>query len=114
MDFWMNLGDFNLVRCLENRNREGGDVNNMLLFNIIINQLDLEQIPLKGRHLHGATCSKILFWKSLIGFLHLHIGLVFSPTPWLLHLLNGGTPAYHPGFPLCIQFTISGDRREST
>jgi hypothetical protein len=25
-----------------------------------------------------------------------------------------GTPAYHPGYPLCIQFTIPGDRREST
>jgi hypothetical protein len=25
-----------------------------------------------------------------------------------------GTPAYHPGFPLCIQFTIQGDHREST
>jgi hypothetical protein len=25
-----------------------------------------------------------------------------------------GTPAYHPGFPLCIQFMIPGDRREST
>jgi hypothetical protein len=25
-----------------------------------------------------------------------------------------GTPAYHPGFLLCIQFTIPGDRREST
>jgi hypothetical protein len=25
-----------------------------------------------------------------------------------------GTPAYHPEFPLCIQFTIPGDRREST
>jgi hypothetical protein len=25
-----------------------------------------------------------------------------------------GTLAYHPGFPLCIQFTIPGDRREPT
>jgi hypothetical protein len=25
-----------------------------------------------------------------------------------------GTPAYHPEFPLCIQFMIPGDRREST
>jgi hypothetical protein len=25
-----------------------------------------------------------------------------------------GTPAYHLGFPLCIQFMIPGDRREST
>jgi hypothetical protein len=25
-----------------------------------------------------------------------------------------GTSAYHPGFLLCIQFTIPGDHREST
>jgi exonuclease III len=49
MDYWMILGDFNLIRSPENRNREGGDVNNMLLFNRIISQHDLEEIPLKGR-----------------------------------------------------------------
>jgi hypothetical protein len=48
MDYWMILGDFNLIRSPENRNREGGDVNNMLLFNRIISQHDLEEIPLKG------------------------------------------------------------------
>jgi hypothetical protein len=30
------------------------------------------------------------------------------------YILFVGTPAYHPGYPLCIQFTIPGDRREST
>jgi hypothetical protein len=49
MDYWMILGDFNLIRSPENRNREGGDVNNMLLFNRIISQHDLEEISLKGR-----------------------------------------------------------------
>jgi hypothetical protein len=48
-DLWMILGDFNLIRCPENRNRAGGDNNNMLLFNNIIQHLDLEEIPLKGR-----------------------------------------------------------------
>jgi hypothetical protein len=49
MNLWMILGDFNLMRSPENRNREGGDVNNMLLFNRIISHLDLVEIPLKGR-----------------------------------------------------------------
>jgi hypothetical protein len=42
-------GGFNLIRSPENRNRGGGDNNNMLLFNSIIQHLDLEEIPLKGR-----------------------------------------------------------------
>ena len=49
MDLWMILGDFNLIRSPNDRNRDGGDVNNMLLFNRIIQQLDLEEIPIKGR-----------------------------------------------------------------
>ena len=49
MELWMILGDFNLIRSPENRNRAGGDANNMLLFNSIIQNLDLEEIPLKGR-----------------------------------------------------------------
>jgi hypothetical protein len=36
------------------------------------------------------------------------LSVILSP------VLGVGTPAYHPGFPLCIQFTIPGDRREST
>jgi hypothetical protein len=36
------------------------------------------------------------------------------PQNFLMAKASVGTPAYHPGFPLCIQFTILGDRREST
>ena len=45
----MLLGDFGLIRSLDNRNRPGGNINNMLRFNSIIQHLDLEEIPLKGR-----------------------------------------------------------------
>ena len=48
MDHWMLLGDFGLIRSLDNRNRPGGNINNMLRFNSIIQHLDLEEIPLKG------------------------------------------------------------------
>ena len=30
---WINMGDFNLIRTPEDRNRRGGDVNEMLMFN---------------------------------------------------------------------------------
>jgi hypothetical protein len=46
----MILGDFNLIRALEDRNRPRGDTNNMMSFNSIIQAHDLEEIPLKGRN----------------------------------------------------------------
>ena len=49
MHLWMILGDFNLIREPDNRNRPGGDVHNMLEFNRFIRHHDLLEIPLKGR-----------------------------------------------------------------
>jgi len=46
---WMILGDFNLIRRQENRNKPGGNVNEMLLFNEAISLLGLNEIPLQGR-----------------------------------------------------------------
>jgi hypothetical protein len=43
------VGDFNLIREPNNRNRPGGDNANMLLFNTVIQARDLEEISLKGR-----------------------------------------------------------------
>ena len=49
MSNWLLLGDFNFIRSPENRNRPGGDVNDMFLFNDIIGHLGLVELPLKGR-----------------------------------------------------------------
>lgn len=43
------VGDFNLIRKPENRNRPGGDVNEMLLFNEAISALGLIELPLYGK-----------------------------------------------------------------
>jgi hypothetical protein len=49
-DLWMVVGDFNLIRSPENRNRLEGNTNKMLLFNDIIHHhLDLIEVPLKDR-----------------------------------------------------------------
>jgi len=48
-DDWMLIGDFNFYRTLENRNREGGNMNDIFVFNEIISNLGLLEIPLKGR-----------------------------------------------------------------
>lgn len=46
---WIIMGDFNFIRQPPDRNRPGGDVNNMLLFNEAISHLGLIELPLKGR-----------------------------------------------------------------
>ena len=46
---WLIVGDFNYIRYTINRNREGGNVNDMLAFNEAISALALVEIPIKGR-----------------------------------------------------------------
>lgn len=49
LENWIIMGDFNLYRYLENRNREGADINDMFLFNSTISFLGLSEIPLQGK-----------------------------------------------------------------
>jgi exonuclease III len=49
VDSWLIVGDFNLLRKPENRNRPGGDVTEMLMFNDAISSLGLIELPLYGR-----------------------------------------------------------------
>jgi len=46
---WMIMGDFNFYRSLENRNRAGGNINDIFIFNEVISNVGLQEIPLKGR-----------------------------------------------------------------
>ena len=48
-ELWLFMGDFNFVRAQDNRNRPGGNMNDMFLFNEIIDHLGLLELPLKGR-----------------------------------------------------------------
>jgi hypothetical protein len=41
MQYWMIICDFNLIREPNDRSRPGGDTNNMLLFNSVIEAHDL-------------------------------------------------------------------------
>lgn len=49
-DHWTLGGDFNLIRSPENRNKQGGDIGEMNLFNEMISDLDLVEIPFSGRN----------------------------------------------------------------
>lgn len=46
---WLIVGDFNLIRRPEYRNREGGDLVEMFLFNEAISNLGLVELPFLGR-----------------------------------------------------------------
>lgn len=45
---WLIVGDFNLIRKPEDRNKEGADVQEMFLFNDAISKLGLTELPLHG------------------------------------------------------------------
>jgi exonuclease III len=47
---WMIVGDFNFYRSMENRNRGGANIQDIMTFNQIISNLGLQEIPLKGRN----------------------------------------------------------------
>ena len=49
-DEWALGGDFNLIRNPENKNKPGGDIGEMNLFNEMILDLDLVEIPFSGRN----------------------------------------------------------------
>lgn len=46
---WIILGDFNLIRKPEDRNRPGGDITEMFRFNAAISSLGLNEVKLQGR-----------------------------------------------------------------
>ena len=48
-DDWLLARDFNMIRQPKNRNKPGGDLSEMNLFNEIISDLDLVEIPFNGR-----------------------------------------------------------------
>ena len=47
---WLIVGDFNLCRSPDDRNKPGGNHLDMYLFNEAISSLGLVELPLKGRH----------------------------------------------------------------
>uniref|UniRef100_A0A8R7QRY1 Uncharacterized protein n=1 Tax=Triticum urartu TaxID=4572 RepID=A0A8R7QRY1_TRIUA len=46
---WLLYGDFKYIRAPDNRNKPGGDANDMLTFNDFIQSQALVELPLKGR-----------------------------------------------------------------
>jgi hypothetical protein len=51
----MFIGDFNFYRSMENRNRDGGNMQDIMVFNEVISNIGLQEIPLKGRSYTGSN-----------------------------------------------------------
>lgn len=45
---WILVGDFNFIRSPDNINKPGGSASDMMLFNDIIQHMDLVDIPFQG------------------------------------------------------------------
>jgi hypothetical protein len=70
------LGDFNFIREPSNRNKPGGDVNDMLLFNEAISNLGLVELPLKGRKFTWSNMQQDPLLERLEWF--------FTSSSWIL------------------------------
>jgi hypothetical protein len=55
---WIVMGDFNFIKNPKDRNKPGGDVNDMLLFNEAISNLGLVELPLKERQFTWSNMQK--------------------------------------------------------
>jgi hypothetical protein len=58
------VGDFNLIRRPEDKNRDGVDLNEMFLFNKAINKLELVELPLHGRRYTWTNKQFSPFWRD--------------------------------------------------
>jgi hypothetical protein len=81
-DDWLLAGDFNLIRSLANRNKDSGNQQDMLLFNDLIQHLDLAEIEFRGKDFTWSNMQQDPSLKNLIGFL-----LPLSGLPLTLTLL---------------------------
>jgi hypothetical protein len=52
LEDWLILGDFNLIHSPLNRSKPGGNVNEMLIFNDLIQHQDLVEFPPPRKGLH--------------------------------------------------------------
>lgn len=77
---WIILGDFNLMRTPENRNKEGGNQQEMFMFNDTLSFLGLNEIELLGRK---------FTWSNLQPFPLLEkLDWVFTNSSWTITYPN--------------------------
>lgn len=77
---WLLIGDFNLYRSIEDRNRDGANMNDIMLFNEIISEQRLQEIPLKGRNFTWSNMHEVPLLQQ--------IDWCFTSTNWILDYPN--------------------------
>jgi hypothetical protein len=60
---WMIVGDFNLMRKQEDRNKEE-DLTEMFMFNDAISALGLTEIILQVKNILGQICNRTPYYRS--------------------------------------------------
>lgn len=83
---WILMGDFNFIRAPTDRNRPGGDVNEMLLFNEAISNLGLVELPLHGRKFSWSNMQECPLLEKLDWFFTSASRLISFPETTVLPL----------------------------
>jgi exonuclease III len=78
-EMWLFLGDFNFIRSEQNRSRPGADVNDMFLFNELIDHLGLLELPLKGRSFTWSNMQQNPLMEQLDWFFTTHNWITCYP-----------------------------------
>jgi len=85
---WILLGDFNLIRKPEDRNKPGGDIGEMFRFNEALSQLGVNEIRLQGRrytwsNMQPSPLLQKLDWVFTSNrWLSLSLQLLCQPLTW--------------------------------
>lgn len=77
---WLIVGDFNLMRKPEDRNKPGGDIHDMLLFNEAISRLRLNEIQLKG--------GRFTWTNKQVSLLLQRLDWFFTSSSWIFKYPN--------------------------
>jgi hypothetical protein len=79
---WSVVGDFNLIRKAEDRNKSGANANEIFMFNEALSALGLVEIPLKGRAFTWSNKQDSPPLERLDWFFHLSLGIPATQTQW--------------------------------
>lgn len=85
---WLILGDLNLIRKLEDRNKLGGVINEMLLFNEAMSALGLVELPLLGRKFTWSNKQALPLLERLDWFFTSNSWTLSYPEASVISLVN--------------------------
>jgi hypothetical protein len=77
---WLLVGDFNMLRRLSDRNKDGGNIHDMLSFNATLTNLRLEKLKLFGNKYTWTNKQKSPLLERLDWF--------FASCTWITHYLG--------------------------